>query len=118
MEKNEDGTRPPDAMHKEPIALEGVPNALVLFLAEKFATLEAKFDARFDAVDESLRQLHTRVDDAQKALRKIRRSGLLDSPAQDRQHPFVSHRSADTIQPRIRRGAVRTSSLLFFSPSR
>jgi len=94
--------------------IDGVSPTLVSFLVERFAALEAKFDARFDAVDESIKSLSVRLDEAQKSLRKIRRPSTQDAiQGQDkpeRSQSFATHRSTDSLHSRSRTRGVRLLS--------
>jgi hypothetical protein len=88
--------------------MEGVSPALVAFLVR----LEAKIDARFDDIEDQMKTFGSRLDDAQKSLRKLRRMSIQDSNSASasiaaQSQPMLSQRSADSLSSRSRSRAVR-----------
>lgn len=88
--------------------LDGVPPALVSFLLR----LEAKFEARFEELEDQIRSVGNRVEDVQKSIRKMRRSSGHDSHSHisvtTHSQPLLAQKSADSIPSRSRTRPVRS----------
>lgn len=89
--------------------LDGVPPALVSFLVR----LEAKFEARFEELEDQIRSVASRVEDVQKSIRKMRRSSGHDSHGHisvtTHSQPLLAQKSADSLPSRSRSRHVRSS---------
>jgi hypothetical protein len=99
--------------------LDGVPPALVAFLIDRFAQLEAKLESRFDVLDDEIKALSSRVDDTQKSIRKLRRASSHDAGNMSQlgsSSPILSGRSSDSLTMRPRAKAVRIM-LFYLIPS-